>query len=167
MKMIRLLLQARWLVLAGIFATVMERPVWAQSVVDGIEIVRATIKADRKVVIAENLQLTEAEGKAFWPLYRDYRHDVEKANDELVKLVLEYSDQYPNVTEESAREALKRYAKMETQLLNTRQKHLKKIGAVLPATKTLRFAQLENRLDLAVRLELAGSIPLVPASPKH
>ena len=29
--------------------------------------------------------------------------------------------------------------------------------------QAMRFAQLENRLDLAVRLQLASAIPLVPA----
>jgi len=166
MKAIRNIPLSNWFVLAAVLMLGTVSAIQAQTVVDGIEVIRATIKADRKVVIAENLKLTEAEGKAFWPLYRDYRHDVESANDELVKLVLEYADQYPNVSEESARGILKRYSKLETKLVDTRLKHLKKIGAVLPATKTLRFAQLENRLDLAVRLELAGSIPLFPASPK-
>ena len=166
MKTIRIIHHSQWALIACVLVALAASPVSAQTALDGIEVVRATIKADRKAVTAENLQLTETEGQAFWPLYRDYRHDMEKANDELVKLVLEYADQYPNVAEQSAKDMLKRYSKLERQLVATRAKHFKKFSAVLPASKTLRFAQLENRLDLAVRLEMAGSIPLVPAAPK-
>lgn len=166
MKSNSIIHQARWLIVAGFLATLAVRPALAQTALDGVEVARTTIKADRKTVIAENMQLTEAEGKAFWPLYRDYRHDIDKANDELVKLVLEYADLYPNVPEDRAKDMLKRYSKMESELVAVRVKHLKKIGTVLPATKTLRFAQLENRLDLAVRLGMAASIPLVPPTAK-
>ncbi len=138
----------------------------AETVVDAAEVARSTIKADRKVVIAENLNLTEAEGKAFWPLYRDYRVEIEKANDAVVILVLEYADLHPNVSEDRAKEMLKKYSALEKRLVDLRAKHLKKIGKVLPATKTLRFAQLENRLDLTVRLGLAASIPLMPTQTK-
>ncbi|TAL05353.1 MAG: hypothetical protein EPO07_03625 [Verrucomicrobia bacterium] len=166
MKTTRIIHPSKWLVIAGVLAALAVCPTQAQTAVDGVEVARATIKADRKTVIAENMQLSETEGKAFWPLYREYRHDMEKANDELVKLVLEYADLFPNVPEDRAKDMLKRYTKMESQLVTLRVKHLKKIGTVLPATKTLRFAQLENRLDLAVRLGMAASIPLVPPTPK-
>jgi hypothetical protein len=45
-------------------------------------------------------------------------------------------------------------------------KHLKKFTKVLPKSKALRFSQLENRLDLAMRLQLASVIPLVPGNQK-
>lgn len=138
----------------------------AQTVIDAAEVARSTIKADRKVVIAENLRLTETEGKAFWPLYRNYRFEIEKANDDVVKLVLEYADLYPNVPEDRAKAMLSKYTSLEKRLVDIRAKHLKKIGKVLPATKTMRFAQLENRLDLAMRMSLATSIPLVPSTVK-
>ena len=38
-----------------------------------MEILRQKLKADRKLVIAANLELTDAEGKAFWPIYDAYR----------------------------------------------------------------------------------------------
>ena len=49
---------------------------------------------------------------------------------------------------------------LEKKYLDTRAKYFKKVSEVLPATKTLRFAQIENRLDLALRLQLAAQIPI-------
>ena len=135
----------------------------AQTVTDEIEVLRGVLKADRKVVIAEAMQLTEAESTAFWPLYREYRAEMDKLGDGIVKLVLEYADAYPNVPEDRAGKLLKDYLALEKDLANVRAKYLKKLAKVLPKSKVLRFAQLENRLDLALRLQMASAVPLVPA----
>jgi hypothetical protein len=140
-------------------------PAWlaqADDVTDAIAAARSTYTVDRKVFLAEHLQLTETENTAFWPLYNQFRAEQEKVGDGLVKLVLEYADAYPNVPEERARQLLKDYTALEAKLASTRAHYLKKFAKLLPAAKTLRFAQLENRLDLALRLQLASAIPLAP-----
>jgi hypothetical protein len=139
-------------------------PAIGQTAQDEMEVVHSVIKADRHAVVADTLQLTEAESQAFWPLYHRYRVEMDKAGDGLMKLVLEYAKYYPAVPEDRARKMLKELGDLEKKHAATRASYLKKIGKVLPATKTLRFAQVESRLDLAVRLGLAANIPLVPAT---
>lgn len=136
----------------------------AQNLVDTIEVVRGALKADRKVVIAEGMQLTDSESSAFWPIYREYRSDMDKIGDGRVELVLEYADLYPNVPEDRAKQLLKKYGALEEKAVSVRNKYLKKLGKVLPTSKVLRFAQLENRLDLAVRVQVAAAVPLVPTN---
>jgi hypothetical protein len=131
---------------------------------DAIESLRSDLKADRKVVIAEGMNLTPEESEAFWPLYRNYRAEVEKRTDKIVELVLEYADLYPNVPEARAAEMLKAYSKAEADLLSIKKKYFKQMGKVLPATKVFRFAQLDNRYDLGTRVALAGSVPLMPTA---
>ncbi len=136
----------------------------AVSTADAIEVVRSTYKADRQAVVAAALQLTESESAAFWPLYRSYRADMDKIGDGLVKLVLEYADVYPDVPEKRAAAMLKEYTTLERKLVSKRASYLKRAGKVLPAAKALRWAQVENRMDLALRLQLAGTIPIVPTA---
>lgn len=139
----------------------------AQSDADAIEVARSSLKADRKVVLAEAMQFTDSESQAFWPLYREYRAEVEKVADGLVKLVLEYADAYPGPLEEKrAGEMLKEYTALEEKLVALRTKYSKKLSKVLPASKVIRFLQVENRLDLVLRLELASAIPLAPDAAK-
>jgi len=136
-------------------------PARAQSAVDQIEVARGVLKADRQALVAQNLQLSETESPAFWPLYHQYRAEMDKAGDDLLKLVQEYARVYPAVPEAQAKKMLKDLRDLEQKYTATRASYLKKVGKVLPATKTLRFAQIESRLDLALRLELAAHIPLV------
>ncbi len=140
------------------------QPAVAQNVVDEIEVVRGALKADRKIVIAEGLKLTDGESSAFWPIYRDYRAAMDKVGDIRVELVLEFADLYPDVPEDRAMAMLKKYAALEAKSVDIRNKYLKKLSKILPAAKVLRFAQLENRLDLALHLQLAAQIPLVPVA---
>lgn len=136
-----------------------------QNLTDAIETVRGLYQADRRTAVAETLELTDAESAAFWPLYRQYRAESEKLGDALVKLVLEYADVYPDVPASRAAAMLKQYTTLEEKLVKTRATYVRKAGRVIPAAKALRWAQIENRLDLGLRLQLASVIPLVPASP--
>lgn len=156
---------ARTALLVGLAASLLALPApraAAQTVTDEIEVLRGDVKADRKVVIAEAMQLTEAESGAFWPLYRDYRAEMDKVGDGIVELVLEYADAYPNVPEDRAAKLLKDYLALEKDLVKVRAKHLRKLAKALPASKVLRFAQVENRLDLVLRLQMASAVPLLP-----
>ena len=44
-----------------------------------MEILRQKIKADKKLVVAANLKLTDAEGTAFWPVYDAYQKDLQRS----------------------------------------------------------------------------------------
>jgi hypothetical protein len=134
----------------------------AQSEDNAINLVRSVVKADRRAVVTEALQLTPAEAEKFWPLYDKYRAEMDTVADGLLALVKEYASYYPNVPEGRAKTMLKDMLNLEDKHGDTREKFFKKFGKVLPADKNLRFAQVENRLDLAVKLNLAASIPFVP-----
>jgi hypothetical protein len=134
----------------------------AQTVDDQIQVARSALKADRKATVAATLQLTEDEAKAFWPLYEQYRAEMAKAGDALVKLVKEYGQLYPDVPDHRAKAMLKELGDLEKKRVETRNSYLKKIERVISPVKTLRFAQVETRLELSLRLEIASNIPLVP-----
>jgi hypothetical protein len=136
----------------------------ADSLTDAIETARADYKVDRQAYVAQTLRLTEKEGASFWPLYQSYRADMEKLGDGLIKLLLEYSDLYPDVPDKRAEAMLKEYSALEKNLASKRAWYLKRAGKRLPAAKVLRWAQLENRMDLVLRLQMADAVPLVPAS---
>ena len=134
----------------------------AENVTDSIKNDRGVYASERKALVADAMQLNEAEGTAFWPLYSHYCAEQEKHGDKLIKLVLEYADVYPNVPEDRARQLLKDYTALEKDLVKTRATYLNKFAKVLPPSKALRLAQLENRMDLALRAQLASAIPLSP-----
>jgi hypothetical protein len=133
----------------------------AQTPRDAFEVLRADLKADRKALIAKEMNFAEHESQGFWPVYDSYRAEMEKVADGLGKLVLEYRDLYPNVPEQKASQLLQEYSRLEGDQLDIKRKYVKKLGKVLPTSKVFRFVQLDNRFDLATRVALAAKIPLL------
>ena len=59
-----------------------------------MDILRQKVKADKKLVVAENLMLTEAEGAKFWPVYDAYQKELQQINERLKAVILAYADAY-------------------------------------------------------------------------
>jgi len=59
-----------------------------------MKILRDKIYADKKLIVSNNLELTEAEAKAFWPIYGSYQDDLHKINDRIAKLINDYAVAY-------------------------------------------------------------------------
>ncbi|HEX5835608.1 MAG TPA: hypothetical protein VFY34_17225, partial [Pyrinomonadaceae bacterium] len=59
-----------------------------------MQILLEKVKADKKLVVAANMDLTESEAKAFWPIYDAYQQDLQALNDRLGKTIVAYADAY-------------------------------------------------------------------------
>jgi polyhydroxyalkanoate synthesis regulator phasin len=128
---------------------------------DNMQIVREKIRADKKLVVAETMEMTESEAKAFWPVYEAYQRDLAKINDRTIKLIDDYAENYGAMSNEAAKKLMDEYMAIETERLKIRQSYLPRFRQVLPEMKVLRYYQLENKIQAVVNYELAASIPLV------
>ena len=115
-------------------------------------------------LVAASLGLTEEEGAAFWPVYRDYRNDMSKVGDRMQKLIQEFAEVWDNATEEQAKTMIDEMIAIRRDELKVRKSHLSKFRKVLPEVKVARFLQIENKIDAIINLGLADSIPLVEAA---
>jgi hypothetical protein len=127
-----------------------------------IQQLQADLKANRQAVVAANLPLTDGEALAFWPVYKEYRAEVEKVADRVAKLIVAYASNYESMTDEKADAFFKESVGIERDKLTVREKYVPKVRAVLPGQKAARFFQIENKLDAIVNVSLAQEIPLVP-----
>jgi hypothetical protein len=137
-------------------------PVFAQD--SNMEILRQKIKADKKLVVAANMELTEAEAKGFWPVYEAYQADLGKLNARMVQLIKDYAAQYnaKSLTDDGAKKLLQEMLAIEAAEVSMRQAMDAKLLAVIPARKAARYLQIENKIRALIKYELAGGIPLVP-----
>jgi hypothetical protein len=135
-------------------------PVVAQ---DNMQILRDKIKADKKLLVAANMDLTESEAKGFWPVYEEYQKDLTSINQRIGKLIESYAADYRanTLTDEKAKTLVDELVAIEHIDGALQQSYVKKLEGVLPAKKVLRYLQIENKIRAAVKYELAGSIPVV------
>ena len=128
---------------------------------DNMQLVREKIQTDKKLFIAQNMNLTESEAKVFWPVYEDYQKELGKLVDKTVKLIDNYATNFQTMTEEAAKGLIDGYLAIETERVTLMKSFLPKFRKVLPEKKVARYYQLENKIDAVVNYELAKLIPLV------
>jgi hypothetical protein len=128
---------------------------------DNMQIVVEKIRADKKLFIAENMQLTEAEAKAFWPVYERYQDELFLLRARTMKLINDYAEAYEKMTNDTAKKLLDEYMTIETLGLKLRQAYLPKFREVLPEVKVVRYYQIENKINAALMYELGANIPLM------
>ena len=128
-----------------------------------MEILRQKIKADKKLVVAQNLQLTDAEGATFWPVYDAYQKDLQQVNQRLTSVIQAYADAYNKgpVANDVAKKLLDEALAVDEAELKLKSSYMPKIVGALPVTKAARYIQIENKIRAAIRYELADGIPLV------
>jgi hypothetical protein len=155
----------RRLVTAFVIVAGLAFPAMAQTTgaTTNMEILRQKIKGDKKLIVAENLKLTDAEGKAFWPVYDAYQKDLQQINQRLSAVILAYADAYNKgpVTDELAKKLLTEALAVDDAEAKLKGAYAPKILAALPATKAARYIQIENKIRAVIRYELAAGIPLV------
>ena len=126
------------------------------------EIMLDKIKADKKLITSQNMVLTDAESKAFWPVYDEYQDGLRKINTRIAGLVLTYADAYSNktLTDAKATSLMSDALAIDTDELALKKALFPKLLKVLPAVKAARYMQIENKLRGLVKLKLGAGIPL-------
>ena len=127
---------------------------------DNMDVLREQLRADKKVVVADVLGLTESEAKAFWPVYNAYQSDMVTHYDRMLKLLDTYAKSYEAMTDQTATSLLKQYLALERDHVALLTSYLPRFQKVLPPKKVARLYQVENKARALVNYELARGIPL-------
>ena len=153
-------------VITGLMTAVMTFPTPAlaqDKATDNMQILREKIKADKKLLVATNMELTESEAKGFWPVYEDYQKDLATINQRIIKLIESYAADYRTntLTDEKAKKLIDEFVAIEQAEAGLKASYVPKLSKVLPPKKVARYLQIENKIRAAVKYELAGGVPLV------
>jgi hypothetical protein len=136
-------------------------PCLAQSATDEIEMVRVIIQAERKAVVATNMNLSDAESEAFWPVYNEYEIEVRSVNDQRVKILTELARNFETLTDEQAVDLVEQYFKFQQERVKVRKSYMKKFKKVLSGKQLTRFYQIDSKIDTMIDFDIARAVPLV------
>jgi hypothetical protein len=141
-------------------------PAFAQgkpAAADNMQILRDKLKADKKLVVAANMELTEAESKAFWPVYDDYQKELAKINTRTGDLIKAYAKEYNagSLTDDKAKKMTDELIAIEDAEVKMKRAFVPKLAKVLPGKKVARYLQIETKIRAVIKYELADGVPLV------
>jgi hypothetical protein len=141
---------------------VLALPVLAQDKpADTMQVVREKLQADKKLLVATTMDLTEKEARAFWPVYESYQKDLGLLNGRMLVLIQDFAKNYEAMTDETAKKLVGEYLAIEGDRVKLKQSYLPKLRQALPEKKVARYLQMENKVDAVIRYELAEKIPLI------
>ncbi len=123
-------------------------------------VTRATIQAERRQIVAETMQLDPSVNDEFWKLHDAYRDDMNLVNERFNKLLDDYASSYETLTDQQAGALLEEWLEIEREVIDVKKRWVRRFGRKLPERLVVRFFQLDNKLDMVVRAELARIVPL-------
>ena len=146
------------LVLVAVPALAQDKPA------DNSQLIIEKVKADKKLLVANNMKLTEAEANAFWPVYDGYQKELAVINERLGKTIKAYADVYNtgNVSDEAATRLGNEVLAIDQAVVDLNKSYFAKAKAVIPAAKAARYIQIERKIRQLLQADLAQNIPLVP-----
>jgi len=127
---------------------------------DTRELAREAIQANKKLVVAANMNLNVNEKEGFWAVYEDYQKDLEKILERTVALIEEFAVNFETLSEKKATELLNTHLKIEADTVKLKKSYVSKFQKVLPAQKVVRYYQIENKIEAIINYDLVDKIPL-------
>ena len=126
-----------------------------------IQFSKENVQAERRSIIRNNVQLTETEARAFWPLYEKYRAELNEVDNQRVRLIREFAESYQALSDEKALELLSEFFKFKEAKIELQTAYIAKFSAFLPGKKVMRYYQVEHLIDTRLDYDLTRAIPLV------
>jgi hypothetical protein len=127
---------------------------------DFIELLRKDVRSQKKQIIAENMDLSDAEAEKFWPVYDRYSAELARIYDTKISLLNDYAENYKTMTGEQAENYIRKRSEVEQSMMQLRVKYVPAFRKVLSGRETALFYQLDWRLGLAIDVELV-QVPLI------
>jgi hypothetical protein len=137
-------------------------PALAQTVQQRLDLTREAVENQRRILVSGSLRLSDAEAKAFWPLYDDYEKERKPLDARANKLVSDFLSAAGGMSDAQARAMLDEAFRIEEARTKVRRSWYDRMAKAIPARELARFYQIENKLDSVVRADLSKQIPLVP-----
>jgi hypothetical protein len=133
----------------------------AQNMERYLELLRMDIETEKVRIITEAMKFNDEESVKFWPLFREYEFEMTKLNDEVIRIIKYYSDNYQTMVDKRARELMNMSFDVNEKKSKLRREYFMKFDKMLGATKAARFIQVERQLDQLITLQVSVRLPLI------
>jgi hypothetical protein len=126
-----------------------------------LELVRQDLKTQKVAVMTASLPLTEKQSEVFWPIYREYDHELSKLGDKRLAVIKEYAANYNQLDEKKADQLIKESFKIVKDRNDLLEKYYQKVAKAVGGITAARFVQVENQLLTLIDAQIIDQVPLV------
>ncbi len=126
-----------------------------------LELARSDFRTQKVAIVTAAMQLDEEQSSKFWPVYREYQAELTALWDRRLALIKDYADTYQIMTDQKAKDLAQGVLRLEEDGVKLRRKYFDRMSKALTPVIAGRFLQVENQVDLLVRLQIASELPLI------
>jgi Zn-dependent M32 family carboxypeptidase len=126
-----------------------------------IALLRKDLRAQKKQIVAANLNLTDKEAEQFWPVFEKYTDELMAINNKKYAALKEYAQSYDSLTDQQAEKLTRDALDVDQSVAQLRERYIPIFEKVISPKKTAAFIQIDRRLVLLIDIQLSSSIPLV------
>jgi hypothetical protein len=128
-----------------------------------MEILREKVSADKKLLIASNLDLSEEEAKLFWPIYADFQKEQDALYARLGEVIRAYAKEYNagSLSDEKAGELLAAALSVDEDEISLTRKYMRRLEGAVSTVKAVRYLQMERKIRTILRYDISSQVPLV------
>lgn len=126
-----------------------------------IDIVQAQFGKNKRLIIAQNMQLEDKEKNSFWHLYDQYEEKRKNIEKEGFLLLKEYAEKYQTLNDAEAHKLIVNFMKSMDGYNALHKVYFKKMEKVIGSLKAAKFIQLENFIQTSSQANLQSQVPMV------
>ena len=124
------------------------------------ELLRSDVRTEKIAIMTEVMGFTDAEDKAFWPIYRAYDKEMSALGDERVAVIADYAQHYDDLTDAVADKLALKALDLQSRRQAAEARFYDSVKKALPPKTALRALQVEHQLLLLIDLQIASSLPV-------
>jgi hypothetical protein len=134
----------------------------AQEPSNKLKEIHAKLEADKKSIVTQYMTLSDAEAKAFWPVYDEIQSEQAALAKRLQSLLSSYATEMRGnaLSDEKAQKLLDEWIALDQDEAKQRAAAASKVMKVLPGKKAARYLQIEGEYRALRNYDLAATVPL-------
>jgi Spy/CpxP family protein refolding chaperone len=149
-------------IIAGIFCFLFANVITAQSTVkEEIDIIQGAFGAEKKEIMAKNLDLTGVDATSFWKIYDEYEVERKAIGKDRLNLLNTYTTATGKFTNDQADEMLKKSMSLRSSEDKLIGKYTNKIKKATNATVASQFYMIESYIETGIRFAIYDNIDFI------
>lgn len=132
-----------------------------------VALLRADVQANAREVMAYALQLSDAEGAAFWPIYDDYIAALRPIGDERLRLLERLDKGYDKMSDDEAADLADSALAWDAARSKARAKTYKQVVKAVGGIRAAQFLQIDREIQLLIDLQISSESPLIQLPKKE
>lgn len=130
----------------------------AQSNEDELQLMQSLYGMEKRDIVDEFVELSEAQAQEFWRLYDEYEAKRKELGKTRFVLVNKYVDEYGKVSPSNADSFMKEAIQLRNKNNNLVDSYYKKIKSRTDPVVAMQFYQIERYLSDLIRIEILEEI---------